>query len=345
MILEKRIAAFVRLGEILRDALTENRSEYYEEVQELINGQQYKNGWFTPESVRLSIESIANELTEDLILKWTAKYPLPTSNNKEKNIALIMAGNMPLASFNDFVSVLISGNRAIIKRDDKDADLIKYMADLLIKIEGEFDNYICFPDGLLPKFDAIIVAPQNKGTHYYEQYFKKYPSIIRKSRYSVAVLDGSENDYELSALGNDVFNYFGLSSKNVSKIFIPNDYDLKHLLDVWQPYHDIIYHVKYGNNYDFNKSVYLVNKVDFLDNGFLLLKEDKDLISPISVLFTERYTSNDEVKKSISLKNNYIHHIVGHGFIPFGESHRPILWDYDDNIDTLDFLLKKIYNN
>ena len=345
MILEKRIAAFVRLGEILRDALTDYKSEYYEEVKELINRQQYKNGWFTPENVRLSLESIANELTEDLISKWIAKYPFHTSNELKKNVALIMAGNIPLAGFNDFISVLVSGNMAIIKSDDKDSDLIKYISDLLIKIEGEFEDYICFPEGLLPKFDAIIVAPQNKGTHFYEQYFKKYPNIIRKKRYSVAILDGTENDYELSALGNDVFNYFGLSSKNVSKIFIPNGYDLKHLLDVWQPYHDIIYHVKYGNNYDFNKSVYLVNKVDFLDNGFLLIKEDYDLISPISVLFTEKYTYNDDIKKSISSNNDRIHHIVGHGHIPFGESHRPILWDYEDNIDTLDFLLKKIYNN
>jgi hypothetical protein len=235
---------------------------------------------------------------------------------------------------------LITGNKVIAKTSSKDSDLIAYVAEMLCEINNEFSERINFTQGSLSGFDAVIATGSNNTSRYFEYYFGKYPNIIRKNRNSIAVIDGSESDYELKELGCDLFSYFGLGCRNVSKIYIPTGYELKNLIENWDSYADVIYNNKYANNYDFHKAVFLVNKEKFLDTGYLLLKEENAVSSPVSVLYYEYYDSKPELESNIEKHKTGIQCIVSKNDIPFGKSQNPNLWDYADGIDTIDFLLK-----
>jgi hypothetical protein len=341
MTLKERIESFSELGKILRDSLEGVRTSYSFELEKLVNNQQYKNPWFTPENVSMAIKTIADELTHENFAKWTSNYPSLDSAEYGLNVGVIMAGNIPLAGFHDFLSVLISGNNLIAKTSSKDPELIVHISDVLCNINPGFRKRITFTEGLLKGFDAAIATGSDNSSRYFDYYFGKYPNIIRKNRNSVAILNGSETEEELSLLGSDVFSYFGLGCRNVSKIYLPVNYDITKMTLNWNDYSTIINHNKYANNYDYNKAIFLVNKDDFIDTGYVLLKESKSISSPVAVICFEYYKASESVYQEIEKNRGKIQCIVSKKEIPFGMAQRPHLWDYADGKDTVDFLLKK----
>lgn len=341
MTLAERISAFSSLGKTLRDALSGESGIYTTTLTQIIENQHLKNPWFTSDNVRMALNSIARELTEENLERWTRDYSGLNNPGKPFRTAVIMAGNIPLVGFHDFLSVLISGNTAIVKRSSKDPELILFIRDLLTGNNKEFNNRIIIAESILPEFDAVIATGSDNTSRYFEQYFGKYPHIIRKNRNSIAILDGTESRGELEALGTDIFSYFGLGCRSVSKIFIPEGYDLSALTAAWGKFSDLGRHSKYANNYDYNKAVSLVNRQKFTDTGFLLLKEDMQVSSPVAVLHTEYYRSREELQMTLNLLKDKLQCIVGRDYLRFGNAQSPALWDYADGIDTLEFLLKK----
>jgi len=341
MKLQDRITTFANLGEVLRDYLQGKSTTYFTELNTHIETQHRKNPWFTPENVRMALTSIASELTPENLTKWTDLYPALTNDIKPIRVGVVMAGNIPLVGFHDFMSVLISGNDINAKTSSKDADLIRFIGEILCEINPEFRNKIEFTHGKLSGFDAVIATGTDNSSRYFEYYFREYPHIIRKNRNSIAIIEGNESHAELEALGTDVFSYFGLGCRNVSKIYVPEGYDFSAMIKCWEKYARLISHSKYASNYDFSKAVYLVNKARFTDTGFLLLKEDHGLSSPVAVLYFQYFKSMMTIQKEIDEMKEKIQVITGSGFIPFGKAQSPALCDYADGVDTLEFLLNK----
>jgi hypothetical protein len=349
MKLAERIKSFSALGDLLRNILNsssyhltaENSRDHSLQLNSLIENQHLHNPWFTTENVRSAINAIAVELTEENLIRWTCNYPQLNEEIKPVHVGVIMAGNIPLVGFHDFISVLISGNNLIAKTSSNDSELIVYIAEILCHINPGFRNKIEFTDGTLQGFDVVIATGSNNSSRYFEYYFGKYPNIIRKNRNSIAIIDGNESNEELEALGKDIFSYFGLGCRNVSKIYIPEGYDLPALSKNWESFSGCINNHKYANNYDFNKAVYLVNKEFFYDTGYLLMKEESRLSSPVSVLYYENYKSQYTLKQQTELLNKKIQCIVSRSETAFGKAQSPHLWDYADGIDTIQFLLKK----
>jgi hypothetical protein len=341
MDIKERIEAFSILGTILRDSLAGKPTIYSPALNNLIDTQYQKNPWFTPENVRMAVMAIAEQLTQENLTIWTSHYPELSLERKPLKTGLIMAGNIPLVGFHDFLTVLISGNDLIAKTSSKDADLIRFAGEILCDLNPGFKNKIEFTNGTLSGFDAVIATGSDNTSRYFEYYFGKYPSIIRKNRNSIAIIEGNESDEELRLLGSDIFSYFGLGCRNVSKLFVPSGYDFNRMIMAWNKYSELIRHSKYASNYDFSKAVYLINREKFTDTGFLLLKENQGLSSPVAVLYYEYYNSLDEAGRIIEDLKERIQCICGKNHVPFGKAQAPSLWDYSDGIDTLEFLLKK----
>jgi len=341
MKLNERIESFSELGQILRDSLKGKNTEYSSLLENLILNQQYKNPWFTPENVRMALKANADELTPENLVSWTSRYPELDYNENLIKVGVVMAGNIPLVGFHDFLSVLISGNKLIAKTSSKDPDLIVFISKILCSINREFNRRITFTDGLLKGFDAVLATGSNNTSRYFDYYFGRYPHIIRRNRNSLGIIDGSETAEELSQLGIDVFSYFGLGCRSVSKIYFPTGYDIKKMILHWSAYNEIINHNKYCNNYDYNKAVFIVNREEFIDTGYLLLKETVSISSPVAVLYFEFYDSLNDIHREIEAEKEKIQCILSRKNIPFGKAQLPQLWDYDDGKDTLDFLLKK----
>jgi hypothetical protein len=318
-----------------------NNEEYFDAFADLILLSQSHNGWFTPEQVHYSIASWAEALTEENLNEWLASYTITEESNK--NIGIILAGNIPLVGFHDFLSVLITGNNVLVKTSSNDQHLIKFLAKYLISIDSRLQNKITFVEGKLEGFDAVIATGSNNTSRYFEYYFKKKPSIIRKNRNSVAVLNGKETTEDLIALGEDIFRYFGLGCRNVSKLFVPKGYEFKTFFEAIYEYKDVIFYERYANNYDYNKAVFLMSLYKLLDNEFLTLKEDTSYSSPISSVFYEYYDNIEDLKTRLENDAPQIQCVASNNLIensiPFGQTQKPMLWDYADNIDTLDFLL------
>lgn len=314
---------------------------YFEKFKDLLSLSQSHNGWFTPEQVYFAVESWAKALREDNLNKWLSAYDL--SEVKPKTVGLILAGNIPLVGFHDFLSVLITGHKVLVKASSNDQHLIAFLADYLISIEPKLSYYISFTDGKLENFDAIIATGSNNTARYFEFYFKDKLSIIRKNRNSVAVLNGNESHEDLVNLGEDIFRYFGLGCRNVSKLFVPKDYNFDAFFKAIYAYKDVIFYEKYSNNYDYNKAVFLMSNFKLLDNEFLTLKEDTSYASPISSVFYEYYEDIADLQKQLESESDQIQCVVSNNLIPnsisFGQTQQPKLWDYADNVDTLQFLI------
>ncbi|MDO6808646.1 acyl-CoA reductase [Zobellia galactanivorans] len=340
----KTFIAFVKLGHFLREFVTLEtpNDEWSRKLDEAIVLSKHKNGWFTRENVIHALKSWGELLTDENLTAWLSAYDV--KQNRPKTVALIMAGNIPLVGFHDFLSVLITGNKVLAKLSSNDNVLNIFIKDYLVSIEPSLKDSIEISDGRLEGFDAVIATGSNNTSRYFEHYFSKVPNIIRKNRNSVAVLTGNESTEQLNALGEDVFRYYGLGCRSVSKIFVPDTYDFDTLFKAVYPHHPIVEHVKYANNYDYNKAVYLMSEFKILDNGFLILKEDKSYSSPIASLFYERYKDLSSLKERLASDTNELQCIVGQGVvegeIPFGKTQQPSLTDYADNLDTVDFLLK-----
>ncbi|MDN3675902.1 acyl-CoA reductase [Flavobacterium paronense] len=341
--------SFVELGKFLSQfTLAEQRKKndvlhndlYFDTFKDLLQLSQSHNGWFTTEQVYFAVQSWAEALTAENLNKWLSEYDL--TEVKPKTVALILAGNIPLVGFHDFLSVLIAGHKVLVKASSNDQHLIQFLANYLISVEPKLSYYISFTDGKLENFDAIIATGSNNTARYFEFYFKDKPSIIRKNRNSVAVLNGNESHDDLVNLGEDIFRYFGLGCRNVSKLFVPKDYSFEGFFKAIYEYKDVIYYEKYSNNYDYNKAVFLMSNFKLLDNEFLTLKEDTSYASPISSVFYEYYEDIADLQMRLKSEAEKIQCVVSNDLIPnsisFGQTQQPKLWDYADNVDTLRFL-------
>lgn len=333
------LGQFKASGNTVSDQVLHN-DLFYDRMLALIEMSQHHNGWFTPEQVYFSLEAWAEALQEKNITQWLTPYNLEEPHPKK--VGLILAGNIPLVGFHDLLSVLLTGHQAYIKTSSNDQQLIRLLCEYLIQHLPEMDSYIHFVDGKLTGFDAVIATGSNNSARYFEYYFKDIPAIIRKNRNSVAVLDGTESHEDLVALGEDIFRYFGLGCRNVSKLFVPKDYDFKAFFEAMFTYKDLIEYERYANNYDYNKAVYLMSLFQILDNGFMTLKEDHSYASPISSVFYEYYESLDTVKQKLLAEHTQIQCVVSKGIIEnsisFGQTQKPMLWEYADGIDTVAFL-------
>lgn len=354
MTLETKKSVFVELGKFLKQ-FSENdtvqKSDvlqndlFFDDFEKLIHLSQSHNGWYTPEQVYFAIKSWADALTEENLNKWISNYKTEFSQNNgnEKTVALILAGNIPLVGFHDFLSVLITGNKALIKTSSNDQHLLPFLAKYLIAVDESLKDKITFVEGKLENFDTVIATGSNNTSRYFEYYFKDKPSIIRKNRNSAAVLNGKESKEELEALGEDIFRYFGLGCRNVSKLFVPKGYSFDAFFEAIFKYQDVIHYEKYANNYDYNKAVFLMSNFKLLDNGFLTIKEDPSYASPISSVFYEFYENIEDLQARLKADAEQIQCIVSNDLIensiPFGQTQNPQLWDYADNVDTITFLL------
>jgi hypothetical protein len=349
MTLENRISAFTKLGDFLSQFSTEGivkkenilyNDLFFDIFKTQIKRAKESNGWFTDDNVLFSLENWGKSLSKTNLEKWTSEFTFPEKTSK--TIAIIMAGNIPLVGFHDFLSVLISGNKVLAKLSSNDKYFLPLIAKYLEHIEPNFKGKILFTDKELTGFDAVIATGSDNTARYFVYYFGKYPSIIRKNRNSVAVLTGNETEKELDAFGEDIFRYFGLGCRSVAKIFVPTDYNFDKLFKAIFKYGDIINYNKYQNNYDYNKAVYLMSLFKLQENGFLMLKEDESYSSPIATLFYEYYQSEEKLIEKIENDTDKIQCIVGNiniqNTVKFGETQTPRLWDYADDINTIDFI-------
>lgn len=345
------IEAFVKLGKFLSkfcdlietNAISDHLNDKWIALFKTeIERAKHYNGWFTEENCIHAFKEWSIALTKENLDTWLEQYDL--NANSEKLVALIMAGNIPLVGFHDLLCVLITGNKALVKLSSNDQKLIPLIIEYLKEIEPYFVDRVSFTKEKLGHYDAVIATGSNNTARYFEYYFGKKPNIIRKNRNSVAVLKGDETTEDLTALGEDIFRYFGLGCRSVSKIYIPKSYNIDTFFKAIFPYNDIVNHNKYANNYDYNKAVYLMSEFKILDNGFLILKEEESFGSPIASLFYEYYEDTDALKTKLKKEEDKIQCIVASGFIEnevlFGKTQKPSLNDYADGVDTIEFLLR-----
>ena len=331
---QQNINNLVRLGELL--SKTEQFNDIFEKAEQ-------QNSWFTRANVIFAFKSWSDALSENNVKQWLSQYQLPQTTSSKK-ILIIMAGNLPLVGLHDLLCVLVTGHKAIVKLSSNDCVLLPYLITQMKTFAPEWTEAVTFTDDKVTEYDAVIATGSDNTARYFEYYFGKKPHIIRKNRHSVAVLTGKETPEELFALGKDIFLYYGLGCRSISKLFVPKGYDFNLLFQAIYPYKDIIQEQKYANNYDYNKAVYLMSLFQLLENGFLLLKEDEHYGSPIATLFYEYYTNVDSLKEKLTTDAEKIQCVVAHNFtteeVAFGETQTPQLWDYADGVDTLNFLLK-----
>jgi len=350
MNLEERIQAFVKLGDFLsqfsRNGIVKNESIpfndlFFDGFKHQIKLAKEHNSWFTDDNIYFALENWSNALTYKNISQFVESYHFKDLNSKK--VAIIMAGNIPLVGFHDFFCVLLSGHEVLVKQSSNDKHLLPFLAKYLEHVAPELKGKISFTEGKLEEFDAVIATGSDNTARYFEYYFKGKPSIIRKNRNSVAVLTGNETEDQLAQLSNDIFRYYGLGCRNVSKLFVPKEYNFESFFKAMYSWHPIINGAKYANNYDYNKAVYLMSEFDMLENGFLMIKEDRSYSSPIATVFYEHYETIDSLKNKLETDSEKIQCVVANGLfaneIDFGDTQNPNLLDYADGVDTLDFLL------
>jgi len=341
--INQRIAAFVQLGAFFKEAAKAQPSynhlnnTFLEKLENAKLRSKAENGWFTPENINYAISAWGDLLTPENLKNWLQPYRFAGSSPKK--VAIIMAGNIPLVGFHDFLSVLLSGHIAVVKMSSEDKRLLPVIADILVELNPDFAGYIFFEERIKSP-EAVIATGSNNSARYFDYYFAKYPHIIRKNRTSVALITGEESQEEMRLLGKDIFQYFGLGCRNVSKIYMPNDFDINRIFAGLVDYADVNQNHKYGNNYDYHRAIYMLNMQPFLENGFVLFRENRGLHTPVSVVHYERYSDLSEIKNQLKNHQEEIQCVVGqgNGHIPFGQTQAPQLWDYADGVDTLMFL-------
>lgn len=338
--MENQLRAFIKLGRLINGYLKSEQNGKRQQLDELIDRCYQHNGWFNRPNVIKALEGIAYMLREEDLRAFAAQLQ-PLKN--QKTVAVIMAGNLPAVGFHDMLCVLLSGHRILIKLSSDDSLLIPYFTQQLINFEPAIKDLVRFSEGKLEKFDAVIATGTNNSARYFEHYFGKYPHIIRKNRTSVAVLSGQESAEELLALGHDVFDYFGLGCRNVSKLFVPRGYKPATFFEGIFSFSYVIENKKYANNYEYNRAVYLLNREPFLDNNFLILKESREMHSPVGVLFYEEYASLETVRARLKELEPELQCIVTNTALsvtkePFGAAQKPGVFTFADNVNTIAFL-------
>jgi hypothetical protein len=331
MNLPERKDLLVRLGNYIQ-----NNEENWQQAK---HKAYLENRWFIPEFIELSVKNIAqNFLQPHQLERLIKRYQVPKENLNPKKIGIVMAGNIPLVGFHDLLCVFLTGNYAMVKPSSKDEVSIKHLVEKLMAWNQETGQYITI-NSMIKNCDAYIATGSNNSSRYFEYYFAKYPSIIRKNRTSVAILTGDESSKELEKLSDDVYQYFGLGCRNVTKIFVPKNYDFVPLLNAFKKYDHLVDHHKYKNNYDYNLAIHILNNQYYMTNGSIILVENKSPFSPISQLHYEYYSDENEVREQLK---NYqcIQCVVSKKDIDFGGAQCPDVCDYADGIDTMEFLMR-----
>ncbi|WP_224490396.1 acyl-CoA reductase [Robertkochia flava] len=348
--IHKRIEAFDKLGSFLDQFSTPEpvvkedipfNDLFFDGYKHQIKLAGEHNQWFNREQLAYAFKGWSALLRSGELKKWMSGYLI--EDKEPKTIAIVMAGNIPMVGFHDLLSVLILGHKAVVKPSSNDKHLLPYLVKYLEHIEPSFKEKVVFSNGKLEGYDAVIATGSDNTSRYFEYYFKGKPHIIRKNRNSVAILRGDETREDLNALGEDIFRYYGLGCRSVSKLFVPNGYDFDTFFKGIYPYREIIEEQKYANNYDYNKAVYLMSLYKLLENGFLMLKEDASYPSPIATLFYEYYEDEHALRARLEQDAEKIQCVVSNSWsadsIPFGETQRPGLTDYADGVDVIRFLL------
>ncbi|MBV6405698.1 MAG: hypothetical protein GFGODING_02479 [Flavobacteriales bacterium] len=346
--MERTVAAWAQLGRVFgllgADAAWPGHAcglsqVEYEAFRGVIDRARHHNGWFTPEEVRHAAAGLAHLLDRAALDRWLAAYPALVQDRQPRTVGLVLAGNVPFVGLHDLLCTTLAGHRARVKVSGQDAGLTRAAADALLILCPDLAPDLAFAGEKLGAVDAVIATGSTNTSRYFEHYFGHLPRIVRKGRVSIAVLDGSESEAELDALGEDVFRYFGLGCRNVSKVFVPTGFDTDRLFKAFYRWKDIARHAKYANNLDYHRALWLLDGEPFLENGFLLLRETGALASPVAVLHLERYTDRQDLEDRSRALAGQVQCIVGHGHVPFGQAQRPGPDDYADGVDTLAFLL------
>lgn len=323
---DKRIQLLVRLGQYIISDDTAWQQAQAAAIQ--------ANPWFTPGHITLAATNIAQQfLQEDKLKNWVASYTLP---QEPKTVGIVMAGNIPMVGFHDLLCGFMTGHKLMLKLSSKDEVLMRHIVGKLAEWEPDVAAQVQAADRI-NGCDAYIATGSNNSARYFEQYFAKYPHIIRRNRTSVAVLDGTETAEELKLLADDVFSYFGLGCRNVTQVCLPEGYDITKLMEAFSLYEDLIHHNKYKNNYDYYLAIYLLNKIPYHTNGSLLMIENNLPFSAVSILHYRYYSDRQALVHELS-KSDDIQTVIGHGLTPFGAAQCPGLSDYADGVDVMQFL-------
>ena len=340
---QNTIAVFTALGQLFNDYSNKNNNtnEWVEKLDNALVNASNRNKWFTKENLDFCIKTWGNKLTESHISTWLNAYSIQQTSQR---LGLVLAGNIPLVGLHDVLSGLACGYSIEIKSSSNDNILLPFVIGFLTERQPEWHDKISFTDGKLEKFDRVIATGSTNTARYFEYYFKDVPHIVRKTRNGVAVLDGTETPEELTALCVDIMQYFGLGCRSVSHLMVPEGYDFNELFLALYDYKELIHHNAYANNYDYNKAVYLMQEEELLENGFIMLKKDNGLNSPIACIHYSTYKNIKEAEKSIELQQEKIQCVVSSclkNSLAFGQTQHPKLTDYADHVDTMAFLLKK----
>lgn len=345
MTLKQRQHAFVQLGLFIERHFAQTwepkEERFHNDLKSLTEIAYSYNGWFTPESIERALKGIASMLSEQELEAFAAQVKEPKDIKK---VAVIMAGNIPAVGFHDMLCVLLSGHSILIKVASDDPALIPFLAGMLIYFEKDFAPAVNFSEARMVNFDAVIATGSNNSAKHFEYYFGKYPHIIRKNRTSVGVLTGRETPEELYELGKDVFYYFGLGCRNVTKLYVPENYVFDGLFEAMYPFKYVADNKKYFNNYEYNRAIYLLDLIPFLDNNFLMLRENEGLHAPTAVLYHQTYTNETDLVEKITPLKDDLQCIVANFEISdftitgFGNTQNPGIFDFADNVNTISFL-------
>jgi hypothetical protein len=354
MELKQRIAAFVQLGVLLR-YFAENapwpgytcgiNEKEYVQFNEVIPDLHYRNPWFTEQNIRKSLSAWHKNLQENELHQWLSSYPAEMLElNRPKKVGLVLAGNIPLVGMHDVLSVLITGHTAVIKFSSDDNLLLPVLLRFLFTFEPEFEKHVLITEGKLTDIEAVIATGSNNTSRYFDYYFSKYPHIIRKNRTSLAIVSHDTDEESLRKIGNDIFDFFGLGCRNVTHVLFPKDYDLNRFFKAIYDFNPIVNHNKYANNYDYYKALFMLNREDLLDNGFLLLRKHAALSSVLGTLHYQFYNGKESVLHLLETQKEEIQCVVNDAGWPEnavlpGETQNPRLWEYADGVDTIAFLL------
>ncbi len=347
--LSERVDVFVKLGELF--SLFAANSPWpghacglseveYAAFREVVLRAVARNGWFTEANVRQALEGLSIMLRREALAEWVKAYPSLQVDHVQRTIGIIMAGNVPLVGFHDLLCALICGHTARVKCSSDDAGLTPAVIQLLDHLSPDLASSVFIAPDKLGEVDAVIATGSDNTARYFDHYFAQHPRIVRRSRTSVAVLDGTETEAELAALGEDIFRYFGLGCRNVGKLYVPQDFDLDRIFKAIFPWEHLARHNKWANNYDYHKAIWLMDRVPLIENGFVLFKEDTGIYSPLGSLFYERYADRTAVLSTLKAEEHRIQSIIGHGHLPYGTAQCPGLLDYADGVDTMKFLLE-----
>lgn len=329
MILQERIKLLTKLGQYL----SENDPEWQKVKERAFQ----HNQWFIPAFIDAAVVNIIDQFLQNTLLtNWAKQYQLPEIVPNPQSVGIVMAGNIPLVGFHDLLCVFISGHRAVIKTSSKDDLLIKFLVKKLYEWDLSIQNYISFTERL-NKLDAYIATGSNNSSRYFDYYFGKYPHIIRKNRTSIAVLDGTETNDNLTALADDIMLFFGLGCRNITQVYIPEGYDFMPLLAALKKYEGLMDFHKYKNNFDYHLALLIMGRKYYMNNDLVVLTENISPFSPVSQLHYCFYSNKSTLLDRV-IKDENIQCIVDGNLIAYGSVQKPSLTDYADGIDTINFL-------